>query len=66
MSKGSRQRPLSVTRDEFDKNWDNIFNKMGTCHCGRSPIKNCVGWHGLNEEELTRAKANWEKRVNAK
>lgn len=27
MSKGSRQRPLSIPQKEFDKNWDNIFSK---------------------------------------
>lgn len=25
--KGDAQRPLSVDKDEFDKNWDEIFNK---------------------------------------
>ena len=25
MSKGSRQRPKSVSRQEFDANWDRIF-----------------------------------------
>lgn len=25
--------------------------KKGTCGCGRSPTGNCIGWHGLSEEE---------------
>lgn len=28
MSKGSRQRPRSIPKDQFDQNWDNIFNKQ--------------------------------------
>jgi hypothetical protein len=27
MSKGSRQRPKSVSQREFDNNWDRIFKK---------------------------------------
>ena len=23
----------------------------GTCGCGRSPTGNCIGWHGLDEDE---------------
>ena len=25
--------------------------KIGTCGCGRSPTGNCIGWHGLSQEE---------------
>lgn len=25
MSKGSKQRPLSVSKEQFDENWDRIF-----------------------------------------
>lgn len=25
MSKGSKRRPMKVSREEFDKNWNNIF-----------------------------------------
>lgn len=25
--KGSKPRPLSVKKEQFDKNWDKIFNK---------------------------------------
>jgi len=27
MSKGSKQRPIQVSRKEFDKKWDQIFKK---------------------------------------
>lgn len=27
MSKGSKPRPLSVSREEFNDRWDNIFRK---------------------------------------
>lgn len=26
--------------------------KIGTCGCGRSPTGNCIGWHGLSEDEF--------------
>lgn len=26
--------------------------KKGTCGCGRSPTGDCIGWHGLSEEEF--------------
>jgi hypothetical protein len=34
--------------------------KKGTCGCGRSPTGDCIGWHGLNEEQLVEAKRVWE------
>jgi len=34
--------------------------EFGTCGCGRSPTGKCIGWHGLNEEQLKEAKAQWE------
>ena len=34
--------------------------KLGTCGCGRSPTGDCIGWHGLNEEQLTEAKRKWD------
>jgi hypothetical protein len=63
MSKGSRPRPYSVSQSQFANNYDAIFgkkNKMspsteqmkkGTCGCGRSPTGNCIGWHGLTEDQ---------------
>jgi hypothetical protein len=75
MSKGSRARPFSVSRNEFENNWDQIFRKkeikmqvkvkegsIGMCPCGRSPIGKCVGWHNLNEEQLAKARADYAAR----
>jgi hypothetical protein len=64
MGKGSRARPFSVSKNEFDTRWDLIFKKdkemqvrvkentddIGKCGCGRSPTGKCIGWHGLTEE----------------
>lgn len=33
--------------------------KFGTCGCGRSPTGDCIGWHGLNEEQLKQAQEKW-------
>ena len=72
--KGSRPRPFSVSQQEFDNRWDAIFKKdkemqvrvaeegkkIGTCGCGRSPTGDCIGWHGLNEEQLKEAQRKWD------
>jgi hypothetical protein len=34
--------------------------KIGTCGCGRSPTGDCIGWHGLSEEEYKIKKNEWE------
>jgi len=34
--------------------------KIGTCGCGRSPTGDCIGWHGLSEEEYEIKKNEWE------
>jgi len=34
--------------------------KFGSCGCGRSPTGDCIGWHGLNEEQLAEAKRKWD------
>jgi len=34
--------------------------QFGTCGCGRSPTGKCIGWHGLNEEQLMEAQRQWE------
>jgi hypothetical protein len=72
--KGSRPRPFSVSQEEFDNRFEAIFGKkenkmqvrvaeegkkIGSCGCGRSPTGECIGWHGLNEEQLKQAQANW-------
>jgi len=38
----------------------NLENKIGTCGCGRSPTGDCIGWHGLSEEQYQNKKAEWE------
>ena len=37
--------------------------KIGTCGCGRSPTGDCIGWHGLSEEQfqLELAKRSFSK-----
>ena len=74
MSKGSRPRPFSVDQSTFSTNWDNIFKKetdmqvrvpeegkkLGTCGCGRSPTGDCIGWHGLTEEQFVERKELYE------
>jgi hypothetical protein len=35
-------------------------NEFGKCGCGRSPTGKCIGWHGLNEEQLAEAKRDWD------
>jgi len=52
MSKGSRQRPTSVSNQEYASRWDAIFGKdlpPVSCTCGRSPTAQCQGWHSLSE-----------------
>ena len=34
--------------------------QFGTCGCGRSPTGKCIGWHGLNEQQLMEAQRQWE------
>lgn len=35
-------------------------NEFGSCGCGRSPTGKCIGWHGLNEQQLKEAQRQWE------
>ena len=35
-------------------------SEFGKCGCGRSPTGKCIGWHGLNEEQLKEARSQWE------
>jgi hypothetical protein len=34
--------------------------EFGRCGCGRSPTGKCIGWHGLNEEQLAQAQRDWD------
>lgn len=73
--KGSRPRPYSVDQKTFDTNWDTIFKKdksmtpsvksmkQGTCGCGRSPTGDCVGWHGLSEQEYQKRLAEYQEKT---
>ena len=45
-------------RDKYDLIWGKKKMtpkvedmKKGTCGCGRSPTGDCIGWHGLSEDE---------------
>lgn len=33
---------------------------FGRCGCGRSPTGKCIGWHGLNTEQLAEAQRQWD------
>jgi hypothetical protein len=68
--KGDRQRPTDLKA--FSTNWDATFGKkdmqvrvkedtsqIGNCGCGRSPTGKCIGWHGLNEEQLKAAQEKY-------
>ena len=33
--------------------------KKGTCGCGRSPTGDCIGWHGLTEDEYQKQLAKY-------
>lgn len=33
---------------------------IGTCGCGRSPTGNCIGWHGLTEDDYLIKKNEWQ------
>jgi hypothetical protein len=72
MSKGSKQRPTDMT--SFGANYDLIFGKTkmtprvedmkkGTCGCGRSPTGNCIGWHGLSEDQFQLELAKYREKV---
>jgi hypothetical protein len=38
----------------------NPKGKIGTCGCGRSPTGDCIGWHGLTEEQYQSNQAEWD------
>ncbi len=53
-------------RDNYDLIWGkkkmtpSVENmKKGTCGCGRSPTGDCIGWHGLTEEQLKAAQEKY-------
>ena len=34
--------------------------QFGKCGCGRSPTRYCIGWHGLNEQQLKEAQEKYQ------
>jgi hypothetical protein len=36
------------------------------CGCSRSPTGNCIGWHGLSEEEYKKKKEAYEAKQASK
>ena len=37
--------------------------KIGTCGCGRSPTGDCIGWHGLSEEQFRFELAKYREKI---
>ena len=37
---------------------------VGTCGCGRSPTGQCIGWHGLEEDEFRQQLAEYDVEQN--
>jgi hypothetical protein len=35
-------------------------DQVGKCGCGRSPTGYCIGWHGLNEQQLKEAQEKYQ------
>lgn len=35
-------------------------NSFGKCGCGRSPTGKCMGWHGMNTDQLAEAQRRWD------
>jgi hypothetical protein len=60
MSKGSHQRPASVSREEYRDNWASVFAPALRCGC-RSPCAVCAAsdpglcCHGYFEQIVQRA-----------
>jgi|DEB0MinimDraft_6_1074348.scaffolds.fasta_scaffold86645_2 hypothetical protein len=54
--KGSKQRPLSVSKDKFDSNWDSIFGKKLETKVRKETPK-----HGLTSVHLDKTKYNRNK-----
>jgi hypothetical protein len=44
----------------------NNLEEIGRCGCGRSPTGKCIGWHGLNAQQLEEAKIFWNETQKAK
>mgnify|MGYP006271667027 CR=1 FL=1 len=40
--------------------------QRGTCGCGRSPTGDCIGWHGLSEDQYRVQLAEYEAKALGK
>jgi hypothetical protein len=38
--------------------------KKGTCGCGRSPTGDCIGWHGLSEQQYKEKLIEWTEAMH--
>ena len=56
-------------RDNYDLIWgkknmqvrvQENENDIGKCGCSRSPTGKCIGWHGLNEQQLKEAQEKYQ------
>ena len=61
---GSWDGKSRPSNSKYRKNFDDIFKKKETCHCGRSPIARCIGWHGLTESDYQVKLAEWKQKNN--
>jgi len=56
MKKTVKEPEVVVTLEEKAK-------KLGTCGCGRSPTGDCIGWHGLGEDEFRQKLAEYDAKL---
>ena len=62
--KGSKPRPLSVPRKQFEDNWDKIFKKPVKTYAGGKPhyIVEADGSLTINAEDNNEYSYNWDDR----
>ena len=56
----------SLTEEKEMQVKANAEGKIGTCGCGRSPTGDCIGWHGLNEQQLKEAQEKYSQQQDQK
>ena len=62
-----KENILDVTPEE-EALWKEMESKSvrkGTCGCGRSPTGDCIGWHGLTEEQFRVKLAEYQQTQKA-
>lgn len=67
-----KSQSLAVTAEE-DEAWKDLERKTmtprvedmkkGTCGCGRSPTGDCIGWHGLSEDQFQAELAKYREKI---